>query len=106
MGANPTLRTLSDIDRLGGLLRVTCPRCGRTALYDAKVVETYFYSKGLNTALEVAGSYFRCDGGLNGEEGCGQRGARLSMEPKPVAPEIPKPRPTELQLRQEARRRR
>lgn len=105
MGANPTLRTLSDIDRLNGLLRVTCPDCGHSGLYDAWSMAEYFHSRSLNTALEVAGSYFRCEGGF-GEKGCGHRGARLSMEPRPLSPVIPKPQPTELQLRQEARRRR
>jgi hypothetical protein len=50
MGANPTLKNLTDLERHGAFLRVTCPGCRRSVAFDPKGVIGYFRSKGLNTA--------------------------------------------------------
>lgn len=104
MGANPRLKNLFDLLGHKANLRVTCPKCDRSAEFPTQMVIDYFRSAGLNTAWETAGRYFRCDG--IGDTGCGHKGAWLEMVPIPEPRVVPKPQPTELQLRQEARRRR
>jgi hypothetical protein len=98
-------KSLFDLIKFEANLRVTCPDCGRSGVYPAKDVLAYFRAKGWNTAWEIAGIHFKCDGMAEGE-GCGRRGAILSMAAIPRPPVFPKPEPTELDLRKEAERRR
>lgn len=87
-------KDMNDLVRVQAQLRVTCPGCGRSALFDPKQIVSYYFAHGWNTAWDVAGMHFRCDGNDNGP-GCGTRGARLDWAPWPAArtPVAP-PRPT------------
>jgi hypothetical protein len=87
-------KNLTDLIRVEAQLRVTCPSCGRTALFDPKQIISYYRAHGWNTAWEIAGMHFHCSGNDRGL-GCGGRGARLSWEPWPMArtrPAPPQPR--------------
>jgi hypothetical protein len=105
MGANPRLKDLSDLIKHQAHLRVTCLRCGRVADFPVAGVIEYFSSVRFNTAWDVAGSYFRCEGGLKGS-GCGHKGARLSMIPMNQTVKLPKPQPTKADIKREERLRR
>jgi hypothetical protein len=73
-----TIRTLGDLARLGDVVRVTCPRCGRSASFALVELMNYFQQRGWNLALEDALRRFRCAGVGDGDRGCGRRGARLA----------------------------
>ncbi|WP_156680083.1 hypothetical protein [Sphingomonas profundi] len=94
-------KTLHDLVKLNAHLRITCQvrGCGRSAVYEAKGLVGYFLARGWNLAWEAAPSRFRCDA-------CGQRQARLSLEPIKVPIVPPPPEPTERDHKAEIRRRR
>ena len=103
MGANIRIRTLHDAARRGFHIKVTCgnAKCGRSEIYLAQSVANVFgtSAKARNAAMEVAGSYFRC-------EQCRWRGARLELVAPPSPREPPKLVPTARELRQRANRER
>ncbi|MFN3944770.1 MAG: hypothetical protein ACK4K7_07560 [Allosphingosinicella sp.] len=85
-------------------LKVTCRVCGRTGVFPTRDIVAYFRARSWNSAWTAAGERFRCDG--IGAEGCGARGAHLSLVPIARAPAMEPPRPTARDLRAEADRRR
>lgn len=103
MGANIRLRTLWDLLHHGYQLRVTCLGCGRSGVYATVSVLDWFTltarRRSRNPALEVAGSYFRC-------EGCGHRGARLAPVAPYRVPDLPRLEPSRYELKERARRER
>jgi hypothetical protein len=98
-------KDLSDLIKFEAHLRVTCSKCGRSGVFPVKDVLVYFRSKGWNTAWEVAGSHFVCRG-MDPDDGCGERAARLGLEPIPQPMIVPKPEPTKVEIKREIRRRR
>lgn len=87
------LNSLDDYARYDADVEVTCRRCGRVALFDARSLVDYFRSRGLNRSLEVAKLKFRCAG--EGDKGCGSRDVKIRARPRPnpTSPEgAPKPR--------------
>lgn len=90
----PTFRTLDDIAYRGGNLWVECPKCGRHVIYPIRQVIDYFCAKRWNTAMEGAGSHFRCEG-TRLEPGCGHKGAFLGIVPQKEKPAPALPAPIE-----------
>jgi hypothetical protein len=91
----PRPKRLSDLIRLEAHLKVTCPGCGRTGVFPVQDLLAYFRSRGWNAAWDAAGGRFRC-------EGCGRRGAHLSLAPmeRPAAVAVPVPTARALKERQ------
>lgn len=75
-------RTIGDLAKMDAHLGVTCNGCGHEAVLQRQGVQDLFLRKCWNSALEAAGSRFRC-------EKCGRRGASLRAvkynEQAPVA---------------------
>lgn len=94
----PTIRTMEDIRRQGGNLGVECPQCGRVSVFEIQGAIGYFRNRHWNTALEVAGRHFRCEGGMGGR-GCGRKGARLWIAAPSERREVAQPVPIESRRR-------
>lgn len=101
----PRPKDLSDLIRLEAHLRVTCTACGRSGVFPVRDVIAYFRNRGWNSAWQVAGRRFRCDG-TEHAPGCGHRGAHLSLAPIERPPVLPPPQPTARDIKVKARRER
>lgn len=66
-------RELVHLFRAGADLRVTCPECGRTAVFPIKETISYFHSRNWSTAMQLVGKRFRCAGSPM-SPGCGKVG--------------------------------
>lgn len=92
------LRTLEQVSRAGLFLQITCPACGRRAIYRAA---EFRIACRINTELTTLAAMLVCRGAPNTKEGCGHRGAQILPidwppidappgPPKPVAASAPR----------------
>lgn len=92
------LRTLEQVSRAGLHLQITCPACGRRAIYRA--AEFRIVCR-ISTELADLARMLVCRGAPSSKEGCGHRGAQIlpidwppidaaAGPPKPVAASAPR----------------
>ena len=96
-------KTLFDLRHGRANLRVTCPACGRSALFSATQIADYWHARGWNGDLGAVGMRFRCGDAIT-RKGCGHRGCSVDIAPIPIS-EILLP-PSPLQTKDGWRRRR
>jgi hypothetical protein len=82
----PSIKSLHDVARVGGDLKVTCRGCGHVAIFVVRKVTAYFLARGWNPAWELVPGRFRCGR-------CGSKRVDCGIAP-PVERLIPpKPEP-------------
>ncbi|HEX8215649.1 MAG TPA: hypothetical protein VF582_09310 [Allosphingosinicella sp.] len=98
----PRPKDLSDLRKLDADLKVTCRRCGRSAVFPLLPLLNHFRQRGWNTAWHSLSHRFACRG-VVGRPGCGAKEIALGLEPRDN-PEPPKPRLTAREIKELVRR--
>ena len=78
-------RVLSDLARMEAHPKITCPKCGHSAIYERAGLISLFHAKGWNPSLEVAGAHLRCSK-------CDHKGARVEAAVLDRKQRVPVPR--------------
>jgi hypothetical protein len=100
----PRPNDLADLGKLDADLKVTCRRCGRSAVFPLLPLVNHFRQRGWNTAWHSLGHRFACRG-VVGRAGCGAKDVALGLDPKDK-PDPPTPRLTSREIKQRVRRER
>lgn len=80
----PRIKSLHDVARVGGDLKVKCRACGHVAVFAVRKVTAYFLARGWNPAWELVPQRFRCGR-------CGAK--RIDCGIAPAVEQLVPPRP-------------
>lgn len=84
----PSIKSLHDVAKVEGDLKVTCRGCGHVAIFAVRRVIAYFLVRNWNTAWELVHTRFRCGR-------CGSKRIECGIAPAVERMVPPKPEPIE-----------
>lgn len=98
----PSIKSLHDVAKVGGDLKVTCCACDHVAVFAVRRVIAYFFSRGWNVAWEMVPCRFRCGR-------CGSKRVECGIAPAverlvPPKPEPIKSEPSRREVKEHIRR--